>query len=79
MRGLNQALIHRTIKEFSWFCSAVIWGEDSDDEKEQEIFHKYNKFYYNGENTLEKWIDSFYKYCQEEYDGIFRECRSCKE
>lgn len=68
LRGLNQSLIHRTIHEFDWFCSAVIWGENSDIPEEREVHEKYKYFHYNGDTTLEKWIDAFYEYCKEEYE-----------
>lgn len=67
LRGLQQQLIHRTIREFDWFCSAVIWGENSRILEEREVFKKYNGFRYEGENALEKWIELFFDYCKEEY------------
>lgn len=67
LRGLQQDLIHRTIREFNWFISAIVFGALSNNKEEQEIFEKYKDFHYEGENTLEAWINLFYEYCKEEY------------
>lgn len=69
LRGLSLSLIHRTMREFSWFCSAVIWGENSANEEERRVYKMFNEtFRYAGDNTLERWIEIFYEYCKEEYD-----------
>jgi len=72
MRGLSEQLIHRTIREFGWFCSTVIWGDMKDNtgyiygDEGKQIYNKYRRYYDDG-ITLEKWIELFYDYCKHEY------------
>lgn len=72
MRNLPDDLIHRTIREFGWFCGATIWGDDavysgSEGKRAYEFAKKRGFKYGKGELTLENWIDLFYDWCKEEY------------
>ena len=70
MRGLPQELMHRTIHEFPAFTSSVIFDKSS---KEYEFGQK-NDFHYDKENTLEAWIDLFYKWCKKIYVDEWQIC-----
>ena len=78
LRGNPQELIHRTIAEFADFQRCVIWGEGEMDDEAWAI-HQFginNNFHYNGDNTLESWIELFHEWCYKIYvadnkdDGI---------
>lgn len=64
MRGVGFCLIHRVIHEFNWFMSAVLHGEKDENKETQDVYKwaKQQQFHYDGENTLNKWIDLFYKW-----------------
>jgi len=57
IRGCGVDLMHRVINEFDYFCSSVIFGEDSPNAETRAIykFGKKNKFQYEGDETFSKW------------------------
>ncbi len=64
---------HRTLREFSWFVSACIFGEDGTEE-EQKIHREYGERFNPDENpllyaesALLEWGRLFLEYCREEY------------
>ena len=64
MRGSGVCLIHRVIHQFNWFMNAVLHGETDKNKETQDVYKwaKQQQFHYDGENTLNKWIDLFYKW-----------------
>lgn len=63
-------LMHRTLHEFDWFCSAVIWGKLSDNEEERMIYETYNYAFTNNDDELIKLAEAFLDYCRKEYNDM---------
>lgn len=70
MEGRPPDLVHRTIRDLWHFMQVVIWEEESlyfqDVSKINKFIKKHGGFNYDGENTLQRWIELYYLWCKEE-------------
>lgn len=79
--GNPTCLIHRTIHEFNWFYTSLIFQKDRilKDKfislKNQEIIDRIRNYHYaeNDDDTLKKTVKLFHDYCKEVYDQLDQE------
>lgn len=62
-------LVHRTLRQFNWFCRAVIFGGNNEENRLKERF---NKQYYDYGDGLEliRLGEAFLVYCRGRYGPI---------
>lgn len=71
LRGTYPYLMHRTLHEFEWFVSAVIWGDMGHIEDGKRIYERWHKDApRNSEDSLLWYAKAFREYCKEEYGEV---------
>ena len=65
LRGIQPQLIHRTIHEFNYWVTQLIFHY-----KENELIKPYREKIYNSkrEDCLEEYVDLFHDFCLEIYN-----------
>ena len=71
LRGLPKQLIHRTMHEFDWFVTEMIFENTRQKIKDPERYDSmYTVHIEYGYGPLEAWIAAFHQYCIDEYGDI---------
>lgn len=71
LRGIPPNLIHRTLHEFDWFCTELIFQNTELSILNRVKYIEISKNFYNihGHSKIDALGKSFLQYCIDEYGG----------